>query len=45
MKTQDIRQFSLDLAYEIVNHGYEEVSEPETLAEIIEKFIEKYETK
>lgn len=37
-----IEQLSSDLAYEIVNHSYDEVSEPDELTKIIEKFLKNY---
>ena len=39
MDKEQIEELSNDLAFHICNHSFEEVSEPETLAEIIKKYL------
>ena len=39
---KDLENISEELAYEIVNHTYDEVRDPETIKEIILKKLKEY---
>ncbi len=41
MTLDEIKELATELAYEIVNHDYEKVSDPETLSKIIAKKLKE----